>query len=1258
MKKVLAAMAILSWGAGLQGQAISNDLFFVTNNMGRVTSVPNGEVILYPQLVVNPPRKTLVAGGVQTLSAQGATNPVTWFMIERPSGGTIAVTGPTSITYQAGATSDCVDIVETWDGGNMFGRAYMNVISPAEVAAAGKAVIVAGRKGADDPLWPATDYLANSAFNTLLYRGYGKEHLQYLNPVPGRDIDGNGTADDMDLESTFGNARLTFTNWVGNTHKLFVYLVDHGEAASTNGFFRLNAGETLPGTTLKGWLDNIQNTYTTEVTVVVDCCYAGTLINQLSYTGAAKRILIASSGTNEPAYFIGGGLVSFSDAFFGGIMLGYDVLRAYEQARGAMLTYQNPAYADNGSGGEGTNVWLGATFVAGKDIPQIGLVCGRQLLMDGTTANLWARDVVSSYPIERVWCMVVPPSHSPTNAADPVQDIPELTLVYTNDPGRYQQDYGGFSEEGTYKVIYYAKDIWGSVSLPRQSYVDQASYDERVILLAGYATNAADVTAIRSMANDAWRTLVERGFATNRLRYFSHEVAPPVSTSPSLSALSYAITNWAATTNWGGPADKLTVYIAGQGSNSQLRLNSGEWLAASQLDQWLDLFQASNRAVNVIMDFSGSGAWIPELVPPAERERINLASARAGAPCLREGGGALSFSRFFWRAVFQGGSIGMAFDQARRAVWMASGSWGQTAQLDDNGNGLPNEKARDWLMAWTRYIGPAFRTGNDAPVIGAVTPDTELTGTNRFMLWAQDVVDADGVSNVWCVITEPGYNGRTGVVETALAWNAGAQRYEADCGGFSVTGVYACTFYAEDRGGEISSPRQTLVRTRESSGTDADSYETDDLPEQAKPLFVGETQTRTLHVSNDVDWAVFFAGDQTNYYHTIRTDHLTNTVDTVLDIYREGEDGALTLIQHVDQWDPDQGESWGWYPSNGIYFVKVSSTNFTEPGGYELALTIDIGGPFDHLLVLAMNGLTAGAVPTGVKAHVAGFSDQAFNGAYSVDFVGPANGTHTVTLTGVPSGWYYVPGYPVAQNVTVPNTPGKAYYAQFVLLPCFDVTGTVRDAWTGEWLDGAALSFQATSGRIAGQTSASNWHSQIGGSLPVGVRVATVNWAVTLAKSGYSNTVRSLPGASMAAGSLTNWGTVWMVPVDTTGTGLPDAWRALYFTGAVDPQADADGDGQSNKEEYWANTHPTNGASLFMYYQAPSAVATGFTLTWPAASGRAYAVERAAALVPGDWVRVYGPQTSAAGQATMSWTDTNAVPGNCYRVVLYPLGSP
>lgn len=51
---------------------------------------------------------------------------------------------------------------------------------------------------------------------------------------------------------------------------------------------------------------------------------------------------------------------------------------------------------------------------------------------------------------------------------------------------------------------------------------------------------------------------------------------------------------------------------------------------------------------------------------------------------------------------------------------------------------------------------------------------------------------------------------------------------------------------------------------------------------------------------------------------------------------------------------------------------------------------------------------------------------------------------------------------------------------------------------------------------------------------------------------------------------------------DANSNGLPDSWEQVYFPGQlVDPLADPDGDGTTNRMEYIAGTNPTNRNSFF-----------------------------------------------------------------------------
>ena len=790
-------------------------------NQGRISAVPNPAVGLSPALGVTPSRKTILPGDSITFSAQGSTGTVTWGFVKNLSGASFS---PATRIYQAGITPSCIDILEAWDADNLLGRAYVNVIDPADVALAGKAIIIAGRRSEDDPVWPATDYMADQAYNTLLYRGFSKVNIQYLSPETQQDVDANGAIDDVDLESLLGNAQTTFQTWAANSDKLFVYLVDHGGDSSGNAYFRLNSTEVITAAQLDSWLDDLQNVYGTEIIVVIDCCYSGSFVDELAYVGPPKRILITGCGSDEATYFVAGGLVSFSDAFLSGILLGLDVAASYAQARDAMATYQNAWLDDNGDGiyedgvdGQyASGVYIGATFVAGKDIPQIGMVCGNQLLSGSSAATLWADDIASAYPISRAWCLIIPPAHDP-DPDDPVADIVELDLLHNEITGRYEANYDGFSDEGAYKVMYYAKDTWGSVSMPRQSYVVQVGFDERVILVAGGDTNDAGWAILNNMANMAHHTFRQRWFDNDSIYYLNANMNQGLDGNgtndadglPTLAAFQYAMTDWLVSTNWGGLVDKLTVCLIGESTNGGFRMNGTETLTASALSLLLDEFQASNDApVYVVMEFPGSGSFLEELTPPYGMERICIASTAAGGDSCWGSEGLASFLSCFMSGIFRGQTIGESFFSARTFIRLITRNK-QKAQLDDNGDGFFDPK-EDGALAWQRYIGTAFMTGADVPEIGSVTPDALAMDSSGTTLWAAEVTDMDGISNVWCVITPPDYSASGDLVETNLAWHAGNQRYEGIYTNLSPLDQYVFTFYARDNLGEISVPVQSL----------------------------------------------------------------------------------------------------------------------------------------------------------------------------------------------------------------------------------------------------------------------------------------------------------------------------------------------------------------------------------------------------------------------------------------------------------------
>jgi hypothetical protein len=234
--------------------------------------------------------------------------------------------------------------------------------------------------------------------------------------------------------------------------------------------------------------------------------------------------------------------------------------------------------------------------------------------------------------------------------------------------------------------------------------------------------------------------------------------------------------------------------------------------------------------------------------------------------------------------------------------------------------------------------------------------------------------------------------------------------------------------------------------------------------------------------------------------------------------------------------------------------------------------------------------------------------------------------------------------------------------ALFQFIPVTRAEGTVRDDWTGTRLEGAALSFKARNGNIAGitydgwpegATYEVGWLSGPDGSFPTNLWLPTVDWDVSIMLNSYSNGVWENWINGAARNTVTNLGVLRLSPLDANTNGIGDGYEDEYFPGGMGATTnDGDFDGISDGDEYWCGTDPTEGDSVLTVEQGEGSVTGGVTITWQSVPWHTYQVRASTNLLETEWPVAHGPREATNGEYQMEWTDTNQVPGigTFYRV--------
>jgi len=678
-----------------------------------------------------------------------------------------------------------------------------------------KAIILAGGgKSRTNGIWDATQICTNAAYDTLLYRGFSKHDIYYLSPNTTLDLDYNRLPDDIDADATVEHLKHAITEWAADAEFLVIYLVDHG----TEQLMRINETQTVSASDLDSWMDQIQSNQTKTIVFIYDACKSGSFLETLTPPQEKKRIVITSTASDENAHFISKATISFSLYFWNQILNGTTVYNAFHIASQAMAypyLYQTGQIDDNGDGifnemdgnfSKITDLGSNKTIVS-DDLPVITSVSAPQLLTHTSTAEISAYTVTDDDDIERVWATIIPPAYQPETFLNPVKQLPTIEL-FAHGTQTYTAMYHDFHMKGTYQVVIYAKDRKNHIAIPKITTVtiDLPIRKKAIVILGG---NSSDIywKARNEMGKLACEALKFQGYADENIYFLSPVQDSPLwNGQPTFNNCQYALETWA---NHELTQD-LVLYMSGIGNADSLELIGNETLPYDQLSQWLDQLQNTIPGlVTVIFDACHSANYIKFLEPPEGKKRIVIASSGENQPSCFLFNGRLSFSSFFWEGILNGHNIENAFYKAETALSFLNIN--QTPFLDDNGNGIGNEKT-DRVLSQASIIGTGIMLGNDDPFIGNIDMIQSKTDPSMILFQTNHVNSDRKIVDVFAFVQYPGEK----LIQPEcfiedfptihFNYHSDTNTYEGMLSGLSVSGQYEIMVYSQDIDGNFSAP--------------------------------------------------------------------------------------------------------------------------------------------------------------------------------------------------------------------------------------------------------------------------------------------------------------------------------------------------------------------------------------------------------------------------------------------------------------------
>jgi hypothetical protein len=355
-------------------------------------------------------------------------------------------------------------------------------------------------------------------------------------------------------------------------------------------------------------------------------------------------------------------------------------------------------------------------------------------------------------------------------------------------------------------------------------------------------------TATDDLCDYVYRTLINRNFPKDRIRYFhphpsnndadnDGDATNDVYATPTLAGIQDAIENWAMerVEDFDLPYNTpLNIYLMGPGENNLFYITDSVTVSASSLTSWLNTLSttveeqytptgvdpAPPYPTNVIIESQEAGSFIDELTRSG---RIVIASTDISPDGEINISGNKSFSQYFFNKISAGKVIDDAWAYANLAILTLGDTFPhQTPQIEAEGDGIANEEGDRLGIAATRYLGYES-TGDMRPIIKGVKTPATLNNISTASLYAivQDLEDE--IDEVEALIVPPpdSLDSLTtlGLTKT-IEYSDGREKYEETYDQFNYPGVYDIYYLATDQSNNAAIPERSQVTVNDTIAPD------------------------------------------------------------------------------------------------------------------------------------------------------------------------------------------------------------------------------------------------------------------------------------------------------------------------------------------------------------------------------------------------------------------------------------------------------